>query len=233
MKCAAHRLDDTPPTAHRRHAVKDAMKIDFVSDIACPWCAVGIHSLEIALSRLDGVLVPELHFQPFELNPTLPPEGEDAMEHLARKYGASPAQLADTRRTLKERGASVGFEFGDRVRVWNTFDAHRLLYWAGLLGRQKELKHSLLRAYHTLGENPGAPDVLARCAQEAGLDPQAAREVIGSGRYGDEVHRLEARYQDLGIRSVPSVIVDDRHLIEGGQPPEVFEQALRRIAAGA
>jgi predicted DsbA family dithiol-disulfide isomerase len=206
------------------------LKIDFVSDVACPWCAVGLNSLEIALSRLQGVVDPELHFQPFELNPALAAEGEDAIEHLARKYGASREQLAATRQALKERGASVGFEFGDRVRVWNTFDAHRLLHWAGLHGRQKELKHALLRAYHTLGENPGSAEVLQRCAVEAGLDPAGAREVIASDRYADEVRRREAHFQELGIRSVPSVIIDDRHLIEGGQPPEVFEEALRSIA---
>lgn len=209
------------------------MKIDFVSDVACPWCAVGLNSLELALARLPGSVPVQLHFQPFELNPGMPAEGEDAMDHLARKYGASAEQLAASRKVLRERGASVGFAFGDRVRVWNTFDAHRLLHWAGLQGRQRELKHALLRAYHTLGENPGAPAVLLRCAVEAGLDPEAARTVIESDRYTEEVREREAHYQQLGIQSVPSVIVDDRHLIEGGQPPEVFEQALRQIAGGA
>ena len=209
------------------------MKIDFVSDVACPWCAVGLNSLEIALSRLEGTVSAQLQFQPFELNPSMPPDGEDAIEYLSRKYGASREQLAASRRALRERGASVGFEFGDRVRVWNTFDAHRLLHWAGLQGRQRELKHALLRAYHTRGENPSAPAVLLRCAVEAGLDPAQAREVVASGRYADDVREREAYYQQLGIRSVPSVIVDDRHLIEGGQPPEVFEQALSQIAEGA
>jgi len=209
------------------------MKIDFVSDVACPWCAVGLNSLELALARLEADVPVQLHFQPFELNPSMPPEGEDAIEHLSRKYRASPEQLAASRQALRERGAAVGFEFGDRVRVWNTFDAHRLLHWAGLQGRQRELKHALLRAYHTLGENPGAPDVLARCAAEAGLEPQQAREVVESGRYAEDVREQESYYQRLGIRAVPSVIVDDRHLIQGGQPPEVFEQALRQIAQGA
>jgi predicted DsbA family dithiol-disulfide isomerase len=209
---------------------EDVMKIDFVSDVACPWCAVGLNSLEIALARLEGVVSAQLRFQPFELNPAMPPEGEDAVEYLSRKYGASREQLAASRQVLKERGAAVGFEFGDRVRVWNTFDAHRLLHWAGLQGRQRELKHALLRAYHTQGENPGAPTVLLRCTVEAGLEPGEARDVIGSARYADDVREREATYQQLGIQSVPSIIVDDQYLIEGGQPPEVFEQALRRIA---
>ena len=206
------------------------MKIDFVSDVACPWCAVGLNALERALERIgDGIDV-ELHFRPFELNPQMEPEGEDAAEHLARKYGLTPQQLERNRATIRERGADVGFEFGNRTRVWNTFDAHRLLYWAGLEGRQRELKHALLRAYHGRGENPGAHDVLLKLAREVGLDVERAREVLESGRYAAEVRAEERHWQELGIHAVPSVIVDDRHLIQGGQPPEVFERALRQLA---
>ncbi|MFO1339665.1 MAG: DsbA family oxidoreductase [Burkholderiaceae bacterium] len=207
------------------------MKIDFVSDVACPWCAVGLNSLERALERLGGSVDVELAFHPFELNPQMPAEGEDVVEHLARKYGLSPQQLEQGRATLRDRGAAVGFEFGPRERIWNTFDAHRLLHWAGLEGRQRELKHALLRAYHGRGENPGAPEVLVRAAAEAGLDAERAREVVASGRYADEVRAEERHWQELGIQAVPSVIVNGRHLIQGGQPPEVFEQALRRLAA--
>ena len=205
------------------------MKIDFVSDVACPWCAVGLHSLEHALERIEGIDV-ELHFQPFELNPQMEPEGEDAAEHLTRKYGLTPQQLERNRAMIRQRGADVGFEFGDRTRVWNTFDAHRLLHWAGLEGRQRELKHALLRAYHGRGENPGAHEVLLKLAGEVGLDVERARDVLESGRYAAEVRAEERHWQELGIHSVPSVIVDGRHLIQGGQPPEVFERALRQLA---
>jgi len=208
------------------------MRIDFVSDVACPWCAVGLASLEIALARLGPQFTADLHFQPFELNPDLGPEGEDAHEHLSRKYGLTAEQLEQGRRTLVERGAAVGFAFGPRTRVWNTFDAHRLLHWAGLQGRQRQLKHALLRAYHTLDENPGDPAVLERCAQEAGLPGTEARTLIGSGQFAKEVRATEMRYQRLGIRAVPSVIIDEHHLIQGGQTSEVFERALRQIATG-
>jgi predicted DsbA family dithiol-disulfide isomerase len=210
------------------------VKIDFVSDVACPWCAVGLNSLEHALERVGPAIVFELHFQPFELNPQMAPEGEDAAEHLMREYRIGAEQLAQNRQAIVERGAAVGFAFGTRARVWNTFDSHRLLHWAGLQGgdSQRRLKHALLAAYHTRGENPGARDVLLRAAGEAGLDPDVAAAVIDSGRYADDVRERERFYQQLGIHSVPSVIVDDRHLIQGGQPPEVFEQALRQIAAG-
>ncbi len=212
------------------------MKIDFVSDVACPWCAVGLNALERALEALGPDLAVELHFQPFELNPTMAAEGADAADYLKAKYGLSDAQLAQNRATIHERGAAVGFEFGERVRVWNTFDAHRLLHWAGLLGpagSQRALKHALLQAYHGEGRNPGARDVLLDLAAQVGLGVDAARDVLQSGRYADEVRAAEQAWQRAGIHSVPAIVINDRHLISGGQPPEVFEQALRQIAAEA
>jgi predicted DsbA family dithiol-disulfide isomerase len=211
------------------------MKIDFVSDVACPWCAVGLNSLEEALRRIGPALQVELHFQPFELNPQMPPEGEDTLQHLARKYGASPERLAATRQMLRERGAEVGFSFGERPRIWNTFDAHRLLHWAGLQGadKQRALKHALLQAYHTHARNPGDPEVLLGLCAEVGLDTERARAILAGDEYADAVRELERHWQSLGIHSVPSVVIDDRHLIQGGQPPEAFERALRQLASAA
>ena len=210
------------------------MKIDFVSDVACPWCAVGLHSLEAALQRLAGDVSVDMHFQPFELNPAMPPEGEDTIEHLSRKYGASPEQLAQGRESLRQRGAAVGFTFGERPRVWNTFDAHRLLYWAGLEGpgdQQHQLKRALLAAYHTHARNPGAHDVLLSLVEELSMNVGRARAILESDEYAAEVRERESFFQRQGIHSVPAVIINDKHLISGGQPPEVFEQALRQIAA--
>lgn len=209
------------------------MKIDFVSDVACPWCAVGLNSLEIALARLGESVRVELHFQPFELNPAMPPEGEDTVQHLSKKYGKSPAELAQGREGLRQRGAEVGFTFGDRPRIWNTFNAHRLLHWAGLQGKQRELKHALLAAYHTRAENPGDTDVLVRLAAQVGMDALRARTILQSDEFSAEVRQSERHWQALGISAVPSVIVNERHLIQGGQPPEVFERALRQLAAQA
>jgi predicted DsbA family dithiol-disulfide isomerase len=207
------------------------MKIDFVSDVTCPWCAIGLHAMEQALARLGDTVQVELHLEPFELNPDMPPEGENISQYAARKYGASPQQLAERQALIRRRGAEVGFTFGTRTRVYNTFDAHRLLHWARLEGRQLQLKHALLAAYHTRGDNPGAHDVLLRAAGAAGLDVEHARQVLESGTFGAEVRQRIRHWQQVGIHSVPSVIVDDRHLIQGGQPVEVFEQALRQLAA--
>jgi len=209
------------------------MKIDFVSDVVCPWCAIGLASLQQALGRLQGVVQADLHFQPFELNPDMGPEGEDIVEHLSRKYRISAEQIAHNREAIAARGEAVGFRFGKRDRTWNTFDAHRLLHWAGLEGRQLPLKRGLLEAYHRDGENVSDHEVLVRIAREAGLDEAGARQVLSSDAHATAVRERERFYQAQGINGVPAVIVDDRYLISGGQPPEVYEQSLRRIHEGA
>jgi predicted DsbA family dithiol-disulfide isomerase len=214
------------------------LKIDFVSDVVCPWCAIGLSALEIALSRLDGEVAVQMHFQPFELHPDMGPEGAEVVPYLSKKYGMSAEQVAQNQQAIAARGASVGFEFrmDRRSHTWNTFDAHRLLHWAGEEGsaaQQRALKHALLRAHFTEGENPGAPEVLLRCAVEGGLDATRAAAVIADDEFADAVRERERFYLDAGIHSVPAVIVNDRHLIQGGQPAEVFEQALRQIAAEA
>jgi len=211
------------------------LTIDFVSDVVCPWCAVGLKSLEQALRHLQGDIAADIRFHPFELNPQMAPEGEDVAEHLAHKYGSTPEQMARNQEAIRQRGAAVGFIFNmdKRRRIYNTFDAHRLLHWAALEGRQPALKSALLEAYFTHGEDVSSHAVLARVAAQAGLDATAAREVLDSGRYAEEVREQEQLYQQQGIRAVPSVIVNGRYLIQGGQPPEVFEETLRKIAAEA
>ena len=209
------------------------LKIDFVSDVSCPWCVIGLKALETALERVKDAATAELHFQPFELNPAMAPEGQDIAEHLAQKYGASEEQAARTREMIRARGESVGFRFEmeRRGRIYNTFDAHRLLHWAELEGRQHALKMALFEAYFTKGESPGAHQVLLRVAGEVGLDTAKAAQILASDTYAAEVRERERYYQRQGINSVPAIIINERHLISGGQPPEVFEQALRQILA--
>ena len=212
------------------------LNIDFVSDVSCPWCAIGLGALENALKQLDGEVEAELHFQPFELNPNMPPGGQDITEHLTQKYGSTPEQQLVSREAIRERGESVGFTFRreGRGRIYNTFNAHRLLHWAGLKDPQgqRALKKALLRTYFTEGRSPEDPAVLLAAVADAGLDVGAAREVLQSDTFAAEVREREQFYLDNGIHAVPAVIVNGRHLIQGGQPHEVFEQALRQIAAG-
>jgi predicted DsbA family dithiol-disulfide isomerase len=212
-----------------------SLKIDFVSDVSCPWCAIGLASLEQAMKRLQGEVEAQLRFQPFELNPAMPPGGQEIGEHLTAKYGSTREQQAASREAIRQRGAAVGFEFRKegRDRVYNTFNAHRLLHWAGLEGaeRQLALKRSLLKAYFTDGLSLEAPEVLVGAAAQAGLDAERARQILDTDEYAAEVRNEEQRFLQSGIHAVPSVIVNGRHLIQGGQPPDVFEQALRQIAA--
>ena len=212
------------------------VRIDFVSDIACPWCAIGLASLQQALARTGTAPQVDLHFQPFELNPGMAPEGEDLGEHLARKYGSTAEQQAQIRDTIRQRGAAVGFDFKPegRGRVVNTFNAHRLLHWAGLQSAQAQLalKQALMQAYQGRGERVDHDDVLLAAVRAAGLDEAAARDVLQGDAYAAEVRADEQRWQQAGIQSVPAIVINGRHLISGGQPPEVFEQALRRAVAG-
>lgn len=209
------------------------LRIDFVSDVACPWCAVGLSSLQRALERLGDSVDAQIEMHPFELNPQMGPGGETLVSYIGKKYGRTPEQIAETQVTLRERGAEVGFHFGPREYVYNTFDAHRLLHWAGLEGKQVELKQAILRAYHSDCKDPSNHDVLVEAAQSVGLDGDEARKVLDSGAYADEVRTQEQQFQAMGISSVPSIIFNERYLLTGAQPVEAFEEAIRQILAQA
>lgn len=211
------------------------LKIDFVSDISCPWCAIGLSALEQALERVGADVTGELHFQPFELNPQMPAGGQDITEHLTQKYGSTPTQQAGIRETIRQRGADVGFTFRmeGRDRIYNTFDAHRLLHWAeleGQEGQQHALKKALLQAYFSNGQSPESHELLLQVTREVGLDASRAQAILASDEFADAVREREQFYLNAGIHSVPAVIINDKHLISGGQPVEVFEKALRQIA---
>ena len=205
-------------------------KLDFVSDVSCPWCAIGLQSLLAALANLRDVVESDLHFQPFELNPEMAAGGEDIAEHIAHKYGASRQQFAQSQEMIRARGAELGFRFDmdKRTRIYNTFDAHRLLHWAGLEGRQLELKQALFKSYFGEGADPSDHAVLAAVAVQVGLDGAAAQEILASHRYASDVRAREQFYRSQGIDAVPAVIINDRHLVQGGQPVAVFEQVLRQ-----
>lgn len=213
------------------------IKIDFVSDISCPWCAIGLAALEAAVHRIDPAPHIQLHFQPFELNPAMPKGGQDITEHLTEKYGSTLEQQVQIRETIRQRGAALGFEFrpAGRDRIYNTFDAHRLLHWAGLpenvSGEQHALKKNLLAAYFTHGQSPELHQVLLGAAKAAGLNVERAEAILSSDEFTDEVRERQRFYTSAGIHSVPAVILNDQFLISGGQPVEVFENALRQAVA--
>lgn len=210
-----------------------SLDVHFVSDVACPWCAIGLASLEQALQRVGPDVQVRVSVEPFELNPDMGPEGAEVLTYLGRKYGRTPEQIRQVQAMIRERGADVGFTFGPRDHVWNTFDAHRLLHWAGLEGRAVELKRALLQAYHGEGRNPASPEVLVELAGAVGLDPVRAREVVQGREFEAEVRARERQWIEAGVRGVPFVVVDNKYAIEGAQSPEAYEQALRKIAGEA
>jgi predicted DsbA family dithiol-disulfide isomerase len=212
------------------------IKIDYVSDIACPWCAVGLGGLEIAIKNIGETIPVEIHFQPFELTPQMPPGGQEVFEHLTQKYGKTVAHVRATPEDIKARAAAVGSPFHPegRKHVYNTVDAHRLLYWAGLEhgpAAQHRLKRELLVTYFTLAVNLDDQTNLIAAVERAGLDTGRADQILKSEEFQNEVRAQENKYTSLGIHSVPAIIINDQYLLQGAQPPEAFEQALRQIAA--
>jgi predicted DsbA family dithiol-disulfide isomerase len=208
------------------------LKIDFVSDVSCPWCIVGLQGLELALEGLKDTVDADIVFRPFELNPAMPVEGQNIAEHVAQKYGSTAEESQASQKMIIARAAEVGFTMAmsGKSRIYNTFDAHRLLHWAELVGNQSELKHALFDANFTLNQNMSDHAVLVAAAIKAGLDGDEAAEVLASGRYAADVRDAVELWQSRGINSVPSIIINDKHLISGGQPVEVFERMLRQIA---
>jgi predicted DsbA family dithiol-disulfide isomerase len=208
------------------------LKIDFVSDVACPWCIIGLKGLQAALEKLDGEVSADIRFRPFELNPDMAAEGQNLGEHIAQKYGSTPEQSAANRAMIQDRAAALDFTIAMSAdsRIYNTFDAHRLLHWAGGEGRQADLKLALFRAYFTDGRNVADDIVLLDAVEQAGLDKDEAREILESDLFAEAVRNEEALWRSRGINSVPAIVVNEKYLISGGQPAEAFEQALRQIA---
>ena len=210
---------------------KKHLDITFVSDVACPWCAIGLASIDKALGNIGDEVETDIRVEPFELNPDMGPEGANVVDYLTKKYGRTPSQIVEAQARIRERGADAGFTFGARNHVWNTFDAHRMLHWAQLEGKGAELKRALLRAYHGEGRNPAAKDVLVEAATAVGLDPQRAKAIVESNEFADEVRKREQHWLRQGVSGVPFVVINNKYAIEGAQPPEAFEQAFRQIAA--
>jgi predicted DsbA family dithiol-disulfide isomerase len=210
------------------------IQIDFVSDVACPWCAVGLGALQQAIANLGNAAQVSIRFQPFQLNPDMPPEGQDIGEHLAQKYGSTAEQRAANYEHIRQRGAEVGFEFAfnGRSRTWNTFDCHRLLEWAHETAPDKQLalKKALLKACFTDGENPAAHDVLLRVCGELGLNTSQAAQILAGDDYTTQVRDRQRFYASNNIHSVPAVVINEQYLVSGGQPVAVFESTLRQIA---
>lgn len=206
------------------------LKIDFISDVSCPWCIIGLRALDQALEHLGDEVQAQIHFQPFELNPKMVPEGQEIFEHIAEKYGSTREQYQANAENIRERGAELGFVFtpGDR-RIYNTFDAHRLLHWAELEGKQQALKEALFTAYFSQHADVSSHKVLADVAQKVGLDRVRAEAILASDQYAAQVRELEELWVKRGVSSVPTIVFNDQYAVTGGQPVDVFVGAIRQI----
>ncbi|WP_342654684.1 DsbA family oxidoreductase [Pseudomonas sp. F3-2] len=208
------------------------LKIDFISDVSCPWCIIGLRALDHALEHLGDEVQATIHFQPFELNPNMGPQGQEIFEHIAEKYGSSREQYQANAENIRQRGAELGFVFmqGER-RIYNTFDAHRLLHWAELEGQQQALKEALFTAYFSHHADVSSHKVLADIAQKVGLDRMRAEAVLASDDYAVQVRELEQLWVSRGVSSVPTLVFNDQYAVSGGQPVDVFVSAIRQIVS--
>ncbi len=211
----------------------NTLDIKIVSDVSCPWCIIGYKALEKALENLDGKVRAEISWLPFELNPSMHKQGQDVNEHLFEKYGASPEQMSETRERIKQTAKELGFTFNRGDRIYNTFDAHRLLHWAETQNKQTELKLALFTLYFTDQGNPSDKAQLLATAVKVGLEEAGAKIVLESDHYATEVRELEQQNHQTGISAVPAFIINNRYMINGGQPVESFEKALTSISAEA
>lgn len=208
------------------------LKIDFISDIACPWCVIGLRNMETALAAIGDEIEPYIRFEPFELNPDMAPEGMDRADYFASKYQISADDAKQRGGEIKARAEEAGFTMntGGEFRIYNTFDAHRLLEWAMEEGKQRALKHALFEAYFTDRRNMSDHETLASIAESVGLNGARAREILAGDEFAGHVRQSQSHQRGRGVQSVPTIIVNGEYVINGGQPPAIFEKAFRHIA---
>lgn len=206
------------------------LQIDIISDVMCPWCIVGYRRLEQALSQFDDLEV-KLQWHPFELNPAMGPEGQHLGEHIAEKYGSTPEQSTQNRQRLTQMGADLGFEFNfsDASRIYNTLQAHQLLYWAAESGKQTELKLALFSSYFTDQKNPDDIEVLIEAATKVGLDADDARAVLTDKRFETAVKEEEQLWISRGIQAVPAIVFNQQYLISGAQDPDTIAELISKL----
>lgn len=209
------------------------LRIDIVSDVVCPWCIIGYKQLQLALAQMTGVFAVETHWQPFELNPHMPVQGQDLREHIAEKYGSSPEQSRGARERLTALGDALGFRFDyyDGMRIYNTFHAHQLLHWAAEQNKQTELKLALFEAFFSRRENVGDVQLLSAVATRVGLDQNEALEVLTSGLYAEAVRREQAHWLDREVHAVPMFYFNDGYPVPGAQEAQTFVRVLEKLRA--
>lgn len=207
------------------------LRIDIISDVVCPWCIIGYKRLEQALDQLSDQIDTELHWQPFQLNPQMPPGGQNLREHLAQKYGTTLEQSIAARQRLTALGAELGFQFNyfDEMRTYNTFKAHQLLHWAHRYHKQTALKLELFKAFFGQGKAIDQDDALIEAAQNTGLETTEAARTLREETYAAEVKNQAQQWLNAGIHAVPSYVLDRQYLISGAQDSALFKTQIEKM----
>lgn len=208
------------------------IKLDIISDVVCPWCIVGFKHLDAAIKELNLEDKVDIHWQPFELNPDMPPEGEELRAHVARKYGSSREDSDKARANITQRGADYGFTFNyyDNMKIVNTFDAHVLLDYAEEVGKQMALKMRLFSAFFSEQQDVSKHDVLINEAQKVGLTKEECEQALSDKSRREKVTQLEEQWKQMGISGVPTVVFNRTSAITGAHPQETFKQVLTEVA---
>lgn len=210
------------------------LRVDFVSDVNCPWCALGLAALDKAIAQTTTEIEIEVHCQPFELNPQLPPAGVKLADYLQQKYGMTPDQITQVHHNIQARGNDLQFTFAHREFIWNSFNSQRLLYWVEQeysSEKQLELKRALVQAYQGEGRNINDNNVLLDLINTLALNKSRAAEILTTDEFTIEVRERQQQWINAGISAVPSVIINRQHLIQGAQTPETYVQIFRELAA--
>lgn len=211
--------------------MSNKVQLDIISDVVCPWCIIGYKNLQQAIDELGAADKIELQWQPFELNPNMPPEGQDLREHVAEKYGSSLAESNQARINIRARGEEVGFTFNffDEMKIVNTRDAHVLLEYAHELGKQTDLKLRLFSAAFTEQKDVSNRDTLLDEIASIGLDRVTASERLDVQAYRDQVINQERQWQQAGVSAVPTVVFNRSSAMSGAQPVEAYKEVLQEL----
>ncbi|MDO6596532.1 DsbA family oxidoreductase [Oceanihabitans sp. 2_MG-2023] len=213
--------------------MKEKMKIDIVSDVVCPWCTIGFKRLEKAILDLGLQDQVEIEWQPFELNPNMPSQGQDLQEHITEKYGATLEQQKKSQQQMIEAGEAVGFTFDyfDKMRMANTFEAHILLEYAKYFGKQTELKMRLTTAFFSERKDVSNRNILKQALTDVGLNAEEALSKLDNQEIRKEVKTKEKYWQQLGVSAVPTIVFNRKNAVTGAQPVDVFKQVLSELIA--
>jgi len=213
--------------------MKEKLKIDIISDVVCPWCTIGYKRLEKAISELGVEDQIEIEWQPFELNPDMPTEGQNVTEHITEKYGSTLEQQKESQQHMAEVGKELGFTFDyfDDMRMVNTFDAHVLLEYAKDFGKQTELKMRLTTAFFSERKNVSDRDILRQALLDVGLNAEEALAELDKEEARNEVRKSQAYWKNMGVNSVPTIVFNRKSAVTGAQPVDIFKEVLSELIA--